>query len=430
MKTTTLIIHRLVLICLPVLIFYACTSLSDKPHYLVGAAQKSITPDGPAFIGGGGINRQFTGINDSLYVKAVVVTTGNNSLAIISLDCIGLLYPELQSIRNEVGRRLTGTFFEPAHIVMTSTHTHSGPDVVGIWGPDRVTSGVDEDYLEWLIQQSASAIEQAWNSRKPATARYAISEYGHPWVQNISDSVTIDRSLNILQFMNTEDEPIATLVNFACHPTILNGFGNLVSADFPGGMYAHLDKSHGGINMFLQGAVGGWIQPVNIDRSFEMAWQKGIELGEAVEQALQHYKDLEISGLGFYSEVIQVPVSNPGFQQLSAISVISRKFADSVQTEIAIFRIGEAYFATHPGESTPVHSMATKNLMPTTGPKFILGLGMDALGYILSEDFLTPNSPHHHIGYMLSMSVDPMIGPLMMNTLEKLVQQDDAWSKK
>ena len=414
----------MILCLLSLHLLWGCNSTTDAP-YLVGAARENITPQGAAFIAGGSINRQFEGINDSLYVKAVVVTAEESSIALISLDCIGLLYPELLRIREEVSHRLEGTFFQPKHIVMTSTHTHSGPDVVGIWGPDRMTSGVDEDYLEWLIMQSASAIEKAWKNRQQATARYAISEFGHEWVQNISDSVTIDRSLKVLQFQDAEEKSIATLVNFACHPTILNGFENLVSADFPGGMYHWLDSRLGGVNLFLQGAVGGWIQPVHKSRSFDLAWQRGMELGEAVEMALERSFDLETVELGFLSEVARMPVSNPGFRQLSSLGVISREFSDSVETEIAWFRIGEAYFATHPGESTPVHSQGTKDLMSTSGPKFIIGMGMDALGYILSEDFLTENSPHNHIGYMLSMSVDPQIGTIMMEMLERLAERDE-----
>jgi hypothetical protein len=424
-KLTYLLYFRIILI-LSITLLWSCSSQPENPHFLVGAARKNITPEYPAFIGGGGINRQFVGVNDSLYAKAVVITAGKNSLAIVSLDNIGLLYPEVIRIRQEVAKRLAGTFFEPAHIVVTSTHTHSGPDVVGIWGPDHMTSGIDSDYLEWLVQQSASAIEQAWNNRQHGMARYAISEFGHSWVYNISDSASLDRSLNVLQFSDQEGQSIATLVNFACHPTILNGFGNLVSADFPGGMYYYLDENLGGINLFLQGAIGGWVQPEYESQSFETALQRGIEMGEAVKLALGQPTLLKEVELDFQSAVIQVPVSNPGFRQLSSMGVIKRVFGDSVETEIAMFRIGEAWFATHPGESTPVHSFATKALMPANGPKFIIGLGMDALGYILSEDFLTPFSPHQHIGYMLSMSVDPRIGRTMMETLESLGKRNGA----
>ena len=416
--------HFIVLCLLSLHLLWGCNSTTDAP-YLVGAAQENITPLGAAFIAGGSINRQFEGIHDSLYVKTVVVTTGENSLALISLDCIGLLYPDLLRIRKEVSQRLAGTFFEPKHIVMTSTHTHSGPDVVGIWGPDRMTSGVDEEYLEWLIMQSAQAIEKAWKNRQQATARYAISEFGNDWVQNISDPATIDRSLKVLQFLDNDEQSIATLVNFACHPTILNGYRNLVSADFPAGMYHWLDNRLGGVNVYLQGAIGGWVQPVFETRSFDLAWQRGQELGEAVEMALEYSFALENTELGFLSEVIRIPVSNPGFRQLSSLGVFSREFSDSVETEIAWFRIGEATFATHPGESTPAHSLATKELMSTKGPKFIIGLGMDALGYILSDDFLTEDSPHHHIDYMLSMSVDPQIGTIMMEMLERLAERDE-----
>ena len=50
-------------------------------------------------------------------------------------------------------------------------------------------------------------------------------------------------------------------------------------------------------------------------------------------------------------------------------------------------------FAAHPGETTPVHSLETKALMQNKGPKIVVGLGMDALGYILSPNFSDPAKP-------------------------------------
>jgi hypothetical protein len=52
---------------------------------------------------------------------------------------------------------------------------------------------------------------------------------------------------------------------------------------------------------------------------------------------------------------------------------------------VAWFSVGNAQFATHPGETSPAFSLQTKTLMKT-GPKFILGLGLDQLGYIIEQE--------------------------------------------
>ena len=117
-----------------------------------------------------------------------------------------------------------------------------------------------------------------------------------------------------------------------------------------------------------------------------------------------------------------MPLANPGFKQLSEIGVINRDFSDSVLTEIAWFSIGDAVFATHPGETVPAMELATKALMHTSGPKFVLGLGMDALGYILKPGFFDPAMKIPHSEYLCTMSVGIETMAYVMKTLEALAK--------
>ncbi|MEP6846330.1 MAG: hypothetical protein ABI861_10020, partial [Panacibacter sp.] len=114
---------------------------------------------------------------------------------------------------------------------------------------------------------------------------------------------------------------------------------------------------------------------------------------------------------------------NAGFKQLSAINVIQRKITDSVTTEIALFNIGEASFATHPGETVPAMSFATKELMKTNGPKFVMGLSMDALGYILKPEFFDTSKKIPNSEYLCSMSVGPQTMQYIMQTVEALCKE-------
>ena len=54
----------------------------------VGAASAPINPEPGAFIAGHSHDRKFTGVHDNLYVKAVVVSGREGSIAIITVDCI------------------------------------------------------------------------------------------------------------------------------------------------------------------------------------------------------------------------------------------------------------------------------------------------------------------------------------------------------
>ena len=92
---------------------------------------------------------------------------------------------------------------------------------------------------------------------------------------------------------------------------------------------------------------------------------------------------------------------------------------ETTTTEMAWFKIGNAQFITHPGETPPSYSMASKELM-NTEPKFVLGLGLDAMGYILEPKFFEdPTVPHAE--YLTRMSPGPDAGPKVMTVAEGLI---------
>ena len=133
---------------------------------LVGASSASINPDVGAFIAGGRQDRPVTGIHDSIFVKSIVVSDADNHFAILTFDCIGMLYPTLVEIRQAIALRIPVSQFDPNHIVMASSHTHSGPDVVGIWGANQISSGVDSVYMKAVVRKSVDVIVAAWANRK------------------------------------------------------------------------------------------------------------------------------------------------------------------------------------------------------------------------------------------------------------------------
>ncbi|MCP9763238.1 neutral/alkaline non-lysosomal ceramidase N-terminal domain-containing protein [Lacihabitans soyangensis] len=382
----------------------------------VGASSAIINPQIGAYIAGDKQDRKFTGIHDNLYAKAVVISHNNSNVAIVTIDCIGLLYTDVLKIRKKTSEICK----MPAdRIVISSTHTHAGPDVVGIWGEDYSASGVDDEYMQFLINTTANQIKKAFENQISAKAYTAETTFGEPWVQNICNE-ELDRSLNIIQFRNSKNKAIATLSNFACHPTFMDAVASEVSADFIHGYYEELKKTTGGEVLFLQGAIGGWVQPENEPKTFENAYKRGKELAEKVNMVLKTAIPLKKSVLVFRSKKIKIPVENEAWQQLAALGTIKRNFAETVETEISFFKIGEAQFVTHPGETAPFYSLESKKMMKN-GPKFILGLGNDALGYILKPAYFeNPSLPHAE--YLTRMSVGKQTGPIVLETVKVLVQ--------
>lgn len=393
---------------------------SAAQPFRAGAAQQAINPSIPSFIAGHSKNRSFTGIKDSLFVKVVVISTPRTSLAILTYDCIGMLYPHLERIRQRIASM--GNKAPVDHIVMSSTHSHAGPDVVGLWGPDLMHSGVDSSYMEKVLDVTVEQILKAAGNSVPVKLVYGQGQHAFSWVKNISEPEELDRTVTVLQLINQKGKSVATLTNFACHPTFVDAVHSEVSSDYPAGFYRAMDKQWGGVNLFLQGAIGGWVQPEGEPQTFEQAYRRGNELAQLTTQLLR--KPIKVKGeqIQFRSATIEMPVKNMGFIQLAQAGVIKRAIDTTVTTEIAMFRIGNAVFATHPGETVPAMSISTRALMQTDGPGFVMGLSMDALGYIVKPYFFDPNRKVPHAEYLCSMSVGPEASKVVMETLSRLAE--------
>ena len=388
--------------------------------FLAGAATRTINPEKDSlYLAGGKANRPFIDVHDNLYVKAMVVSNRNNNITMLTFDCIGLLYPQLQAIRTRIKAELP--LIDPEHIVMSSTHTHSGPDVVGIWGKDLAHSGVNDKHMQLIVDRAVEAIKEATQARKSVNISFGSGSFGEDWVKNISEPWELDRSVSIIQLTDLNGKNIAMLTNFACHPTIMDDASTAASSDYVWGYYKYLDSAQGGVNMFLQGAIGGWIQPEGVPHTFDQANYYGTSLGKYVFELTKNKNASK--NINFNAVKVNFPLSNPSFLMLSKAGIIKRDFGKTVSSEIAYFNIGDASFATHPGETCPALGLATKELMNNKGPKFVLGLSQDALGYIVKPSFfdLSKNIPHSE--YLTGMSIGPATMGIILSNLKMLIKK-------
>ena len=238
-------------------------------------------------------------------------------------------------------------------------------------------------------------------------------------MENICEPELLDRTTTVLQFQGCEGNSVLTLTNFACHPTVMDGVTDQVSSDYVAGFYRAMGEQLGGEHLFLQGAIGGWVQPVKEGRSFELADTYGRSVADAALAALAGAVSVPEPEIQFASKKLTLALENEGFKALAAAGVLDLPPGDTVQTEVAWFRIGPVQFATHPGETSPFYALETRKLMGA-GPSFVLGLTLDALGYILKPEYFT-NPEMKFADYLTSMSVGPRTGPAVMDALGEII---------
>lgn len=388
----------------------------------VGASAASVSPQQQVFLAGYDRNRRSDGEHDPVFAKAVVVTDAHSAIAIVVIDCIGLLYPDVVRIRERAGQLLNGGLLSPEQIIVTSTHTHAGPDVAGLWGAHIFSNGRDEAYIDFLVETAARQVVNALAQLQPATLRVASAQAELSWVENRSEPGLLDNTITTVQFINPTGRSIATLTNFPCHPTVLGPENHLLSSDYVGGFYQAMDQRHGGANLFLQGAIGGWVQPLQGDRSFTLATDYGELLAQISTALLLEAESIRTPALEFTAATLDLPLENFGFKLLMFLGVLDREiFAGHLRTEVAWFSIGGIQFATHPGETSPAYSLATRELMGNPDHSVILGLGLDALGYILKPEYFETPEEFPHAEYLTTVSVGPHSAPELMAALAKII---------
>src|SRR5262249_15424540 len=123
-------------------------------------------------------------------------------------------------------------------------------------------------YLSSLGQKVSTLVREARASARPAVVAYATGrcalaaqrdfwdEASRQFVCGFNPTAFADDTVLVGRVTSPEGSPIASIVNYACHPTTLAWQNTLISPDFPGSMRDLVERNTGAPCVFLQGASG------------------------------------------------------------------------------------------------------------------------------------------------------------------------------
>ncbi len=237
----------------------------------------------PIYMAGFGNNRQATGYNDRLWARGVVIDGRGGRIAIVALDLIGYFNNQVEIVRNMLGDDID-------YLIVQSSHSHEGPDTLGIWGPNEFTTGVDPGYIDFVNSAIADCINDASGNMQRARVKSAtVSTQGLSMGMRPEDDGfgvgdqkvlegddilspetngrIVDPNLVVLQFteQKKKKDVIATLVNFGSHPEALWSQNTLLTSDFPHYVRERLEQEYGGTAIWISGALGVLQGPDRID---------------------------------------------------------------------------------------------------------------------------------------------------------------------
>lgn len=234
-------------------------------RFQAGVARADITP--PVGIAHGNwsaqVHERAEGVDLPLWCTVLAAADGDEEVILAEWD---LLYPPGDEWLAGIRARITDLTGVPAsHIRVSATHTHSGPNLRQPWfdaGAEMI-----ESYVASLTDRLAGTALAAHRALQPARVRGGVGvcrvnanrrlprDGDRPLMVPNPDGFA-DPQVGVIRIDGDSGAPLAILVNYAAHPTILSWRNRLLSPDYPGTVKRTVEAITGAACLFLQGAAG------------------------------------------------------------------------------------------------------------------------------------------------------------------------------
>ncbi len=409
------------------------------------------------------------GVHDDVWARTMVIDDGHARIAIVALDAIGFMHDDVVDVREQIPESAGVDY-----VVVCSTHTHEGPDLLGMWGGSYLKSGVDPAHMEYVKKQAALSVTNAVKAMRPAVLKFAYDPDGaDDLLIDTRKPEVFDSGFRIIQAVDVQNgQTLGTLAAWADHPETLWSDNLLISSDFPHYVREGIEKGVykgdslkvegvGGICVYINGAVGGLMTThprlaINIpfttdsvkEPNYVKAKAQGDKLAMIALSALSQSTDsVARAGISLRAKTVEFPVGNPLFRLATFLGVLDRGMTGWMKSrsEISAFAIGPASFITVPGEVYPeiinggveapegrdydINPVEVPSLRSQMGGayKFVIGLANDEIGYIIPKSQWDEKSPftygRNSAPYGEENSLGPETAPILHTEFSKLLKE-------
>ncbi len=283
--------------------------------FTVGAAREDITPVIGTLLFGYNPFNESTSVHDPLQATAVAFAQGDTRAVLFSVTVGGFQNALADELRKTVGDAIG---IPAEHIILSATHTHSGPNTVGLegWGD------VDRAYVDTILLPAlCRAAKRAVEALQPAELAVSTvhSEIGINRREQTREGYIalgqnprgcFDPTMTCIAIRCRDTkEGIVNLLHYGCHGTAA-GIRPEISRDWSGIMVDRLESESGTMTVYCNGAegdVGPRLTNGKTTGDFHHVEELG---GYAASDAVRAYKALGVykSGdLKLYRGTVRIP---------------------------------------------------------------------------------------------------------------------------
>jgi len=273
---------------------------AEEPVWKVGTAAARITPEKPLWMAGyGGRDHPAEGKLHDLWIKVLALEAADGQRAVlITSDVCGFSRASYEAICAGVKRR---TGLEPAQIMLSCSHTHSGPALreclQDYYPMDDKQRALNDQYTLELEKTIVDKVAEALAHLEPATlwagegkTDFAVNRRNNPEA-DVPDMLRrgealkgpVDHSVPVLAVRRPDGTLRAVAFGYACHATTLSGYE--WCGDYAGFTQIALEKSHPGALAMFHAGCGADQNPIP-RRSVELCEKYGQMLAAAVDEVL------------------------------------------------------------------------------------------------------------------------------------------------
>lgn len=349
---------------------------------LLGTAMRTINPALGVPLVGYPNGRPNTGVALDLCARTAVFGTPGRAepqAAIVVLDLIHINLELGRRIRERASAAVPG--LAPASILVSGTHTHSGP------------GSLDEAGIAAVVE----AVAAAWKSREEVVARigHARARWGHNRrVVDVEGKAKNDwkdpdgrhngffnPDLPFVAFDDARSGELRSIVvNYGCHPVVCGPGNTKATADYPGYLVRALEAAtKARTAIFITGAAGDINPRDPLHADPEKARPMGEALAAEVLAALPQARSLKAAPISVVSAELRAGV-RPEWGQRFA----TRLQDGSVLSEVQALRVGDLAFLSVPGEIVAGLGLAIQNSSPFAETIIVYNAN-DHLGYLISD---------------------------------------------